>query len=219
MSFSFRKTTLCLATTLAFSAAAWSPAASACGVEPFIGEICIVPYNFAPRGYALTNGQTVAISTNTALFSLLGTMYGGNGQTTFMLPDTRGRVIIGAGQSPGTSNYVLGQMSGSENVTLTVNQMPAHNHSASTTVAVKARGVSSSGNADSPAGNAWAAKSRSGQYSSGAPDVDMAAGTVVASSASTTVGIAGGNQPFSIVQPYVVLNPIIALEGIYPSRN
>ena len=219
MSFSFSKTTLCLATTLSLAAVAWSPAASACGSEPFIGEICIVPYNFAPNNYAFTNGQLLAISQNTALFSLLGTTYGGNGQTTFGLPDTRGRVIVGAGQGPGLSNYALGQMGGSENVTLTQAQMPAHNHTATTSVVVKARGVSGEGNADGPGGNAWAAKSRAGQYSSAAPDVDMAAGAIQVGSASTTVGVSGGSQPFSIVQPYVVLNPIIALTGIFPSRN
>jgi microcystin-dependent protein len=215
----FNKMALCLAGTLSLAVASWSPAASACGTEPFIGEICIVGFNFAPRGYASTNGQLLSIAQNTALFSLLGTTYGGNGQTTFALPDTRGRVIIGAGQGPGISNYVLGQVGGTETVTLTVSQMPAHTHPATTTVTVQARGVSTQGNADDPGGNTWAAKARGGQYSSAAPDVDMAAGAIVSSSASTTVGSAGGNQPFSIVQPYVVLNPVIALQGIFPSRN
>lgn len=219
MSSPFRKTTLCLAATLSLAAAAWSPAVSACGTEPFIGEVCIVPYNFAPRGYAFTNGQIMPIAQNTALFSLLGTTYGGNGQTTFALPDTRGRVIIGAGQGPGLSNYQLGEVGGAENVTLTVNQMPIHNHAANTSVVVKAVGVSATGNADGPGGNTWAAKPRGGQYSSAAPNVDMAAGAIQVSSATTTVGISGGSQPFSIVQPFVVLNPIIALEGIFPSRN
>ncbi|MEW5771493.1 MAG: tail fiber protein [Pseudomonadota bacterium] len=200
-------------------AGAWSPNASACGIDPFLGIICIAPYNFAPRGYAFTNGQLLPIVQNTALFSLLGTTYGGDGRTTFALPDTRGRVIIGAGQGPGLSNYVLGQLDGQENVILNVNQMPAHTHAASTAVTLKARGVSSQGNADSPSGNAWAAKSRAGQYSSAAPDVDMSAGAIQVSSATTSIGLAGGNQPVSIVQPYVVLNPIIALEGIFPARN
>jgi microcystin-dependent protein len=153
------------------------------------------------------------------LYSLLGGTYGGDGRTNFALPDTRGRVIIGAGQGPGTSNYWLGEKEGTENVTLTVSQMPTHTHSAATSIAIKARGVSAAGNADGPGGNAWAAKARVGQYSTSAPDVDMTAGAIQVSSVSTTVGSAGGNLPFSIVQPYLVLNPIIALYGIYPSRN
>jgi microcystin-dependent protein len=219
MSSPTRLTVATLATALSLAAAAWSPAASACGTEPFIGEICIVPYNFAPLNYAFTNGQVMSISQNTALFSLLGTTYGGNGIQNFNLPDTRGRVIIGAGQGPGLSSYQLGQAGGAENVTLTVNQMPAHNHTATTNVAVKARGVSGEGNVDGPGGNAWAAKARAGNYSATAPDVDMAAGAIAVSSATTTIGVSGGSQPVAIVQPYVVFNPIIALTGIYPSRN
>jgi microcystin-dependent protein len=170
-----------LSAALSLSAAAWSSAASACGGgDDFIGSICIVGFNFAPNGWALTNGQLLSLAQNTALFSLLGTMYGGNGQTTFALPDTRGRVIIGAGQGPGLSNY----------------------------------GQSATGNADGPGGNTWAAKPRGGQYSSAAPNVAMNAGAVQA-----TVGNTGGNQPVSIMQPYVVLNPVIALYGIYPPRN
>lgn len=219
MTCAFSKTALCLAGTFSLAVAGWSPSASACGPEPFVGEICIVAFNFTPRGYGATNGQLLPIAQNTALFSLLGTIYGGDGRTTFALPDTRGRVIIGMGQAPGLSDYRIGQKGGAQTVTLSVNQMPAHTHTATTTVTVQARGVSTQGNADGPGGNTWAAKARGGQYSSAAPDVDMAAGAIVSSSAATAVGTAGGNQPFSIVQPYVVLNPVIALQGIYPSRN
>ena len=97
--------------------------------EPFLGEIKMFGGNFAPRGYALCNGQLLAIQQNTALFALLGTTYGGNGQTTFALPDLRGRVPMSSGQGPGLTSRTLGEMSGSENVTLLSNQMPAHNHS------------------------------------------------------------------------------------------
>ena len=214
-----RLTLSTLATALGLSGATFSPPVLACGLEPFLGEICIVPYNFAPRNYAFTNGQIMSIAQNSALFALLGTTYGGNGIQTFALPDTRGRVIVGAGQGPGTSDYQLGQMGGTENVTLTVNQMPAHTHTATTTVTVKARGVSTEGNVDSPSGNAWAAKSRSALYSNAAPNVDMAAGAIEVGNVVSSIGSTGGNQPFSIVQPYLVLNPIIALQGIFPSRN
>ena len=96
--------------------------------EPFLGQIILVPYNFAPRGWAFCNGQILPIAQNTALFSLLGTTYGGNGQTTFALPDLRGRVAISSGQGPGLSNYDLGQVGGTETETLTINQMPMHAH-------------------------------------------------------------------------------------------
>ncbi|MEY2490474.1 MAG: hypothetical protein QOC70_2416, partial [Verrucomicrobiota bacterium] len=97
--------------------------------EPFIGELMLVPYNFAPRGWAFCQGQLLSISQNTALFSLLGTTFGGNGVTTFGLPDLRGRCALSAGQGPGLSNYDLGQQSGSETVTLDPNQLPVHGHS------------------------------------------------------------------------------------------
>src|SRR5947209_8060302 len=96
--------------------------------QPFLGMIILFCGNFAPRGYALCNGQLLAIAQNTALFSLLGTYFGGNGQTTFALPDLRGRVPVGTGQGPGLSNHDLGQLSGSEHVTLTTDQMPSHTH-------------------------------------------------------------------------------------------
>src|SRR5215213_5859350 len=98
--------------------------------DPYIGEIRMFAGNFAPRGWALCNGQLLSISQNTALFSLLGTMYGGNGQTTFALPDLRGRVPLHFGQGPGLSNYVEGEVGGTETVTLTTGEMPSHNHGA-----------------------------------------------------------------------------------------
>jgi microcystin-dependent protein len=200
----------------------WSPAAKACSSEAYIGSICIFAGNFDIRNNALAQGQLLSIAQNTALFSILGTTYGGNGQTTFALPDTRGRVVIGQGQGPGTSSYQLGQVGGTESVTLTQAQMPLHTHAASTTLTLgaKARGNSATGNADGPGGNTWAARPRGGQYSTAAPDVDMKADTLqLTGSAATTVGAAGGSQPFAIVQPYVTLNYQIVLFGIFPSRN
>ena len=119
--------------------------------DPFLGMIALVPYNFPPRGWTFCNGQILAISQNTALFSLLGTTYGGNGVTTFALPDLRGRVPLSSGQGPGLSNYDLGELSGTENVTLTTNQMPIHTH---------ALGVSAKeGTSESPVGAVPAAES------------------------------------------------------------
>ena len=169
--------------------------------EPFLGMIAIYPYNFAPRGWAFCQGQILPIAQNTALFSLLGTTFGGNGQTTFALPDLRGRVPNSSGQGPGLSSYDLGQVGGTENTTLTINNMPGHNHT------VAANG----GDADSgkPSGRVLANSSATNFAS--APD-----GTLMN---PAMINNTGGSQPFSILGPYLTLNFCIALEGIFPSRN
>jgi len=168
--------------------------------QPFLGEIFIVPYNFAPRGYAFCQGQILSIAQNTALFSLLGTTFGGNGQTTFALPDLRGRMPLGVGQGPGLSNIDLGQVGGTESVTLTQNQLPTHSHGAAST---QAAGTSTRPSNQFPA---------SGQaiYGAATDGTTLNAGFIKNS---------GGSQPTSIVQPFLGLNYIIALEGIFPSRN
>src|SRR6266545_3110394 len=175
--------------------------------EPFIGEIIMFAGNFAPRGWAFCSGQILPIAQNTALFSILGTTFGGNGQTNFALPDLRGRVPIHPGQGPGLSNYGLGQTCGEETHTLITSDMPAHNHAA------QASGVAAGGNSGSPGGNTWASSSnRDGIYNNAAPDSPMATNNI-------TVGITGGSQPHNNLQPYLGINFIIALEGIFPSRN
>jgi microcystin-dependent protein len=185
---------------LVLAAALWAfPATAQVGETPFIGEILLVPYNFAPKGWAFCNGQLLPISQNTALFSLLGTTYGGNGITTFALPDLQGRSPIGAGQGPFLGDYFLGQSGGVEQVTLTVSQIPAHTHQ------VQASG--NLGNAVNP--NLWAAQSSLLFYSD-------SAGTPMALGA---VGPAGGAQPHNNLSPYLTLNYIIATTyGIYPPR-
>jgi microcystin-dependent protein len=171
--------------------------------EPYLGMIIIVPYNFSPRGWAFCNGQILPIAQNTALFSLLGTTFGGNGQTTFALPDLRGRVSNSSGQGPGLSSYDLGQVGGTESTTLTVNQMPTHNH------IVNATG--GDGTASKPEGKFLANSGSSLIYSDTISDpVTLAV---------TSISNTGGNQPFGILQPYLTLNYCIALEGIFPSRN
>jgi microcystin-dependent protein len=167
--------------------------------EPFLGQIILVPYNFAPRGWAFCSGQILPIAQNTALFSLLGTTYGGNGQTTFALPDLRGRVPLSAGQGPGLSNYDLGQSAGTENVTLTVNQLPAHTHPL---------GASLSDPTTQKPQNTYLANGNA--YTAAAPDTSMG---------PLAVQNTGGSQPHEILQPYLTLNYCIALEGIFPSRN
>jgi microcystin-dependent protein len=171
---------------------------------PFIGEIVMFAGNFAPRGWAFCNGQLLAISQNTALFSILGTTYGGNGQTNFALPNLQSRVPIHPGQGPGLSPYVLGQTGGVETVTLLSNNLPAHNH------LVNCAG--SGGTQTGPAGGVPAVESTG-------TSANFAAAGDGSTMNSAMIGIAGGNQPFAIVQPYQCVNFIIALQGIFPSRN
>jgi microcystin-dependent protein len=170
--------------------------------EPFVGEIQIFAGNFAPRGYAFCDGQLLQIAQNTALFSLLGTTYGGDGRTTVGLPNLQGRAAMHTGRGPGLTNRTLGQVGGQEDVTLTTSQMPSHSHSA---LATDARGDDVS-----PEGNIWARRSRDRDYSDTAPNVSMSA------SALTSVG---GGQSHTNMQPYLTLHYIIALQGTYPSRS
>lgn len=197
--------------------------------EPFLGEIIMFAGNFAPRGWAFCNGQLLSIQQNSALFAILGTTYGGDGQATFGLPNLQGRVPVHQGQSPGTSLYTLGQVSGTENVTLTVNELPAHSHtvalSGTGNVSVALGASSANGNASTPGPTTVPAKVPNGlaalnAFSTTAPDT-----TLLPVSTTTTVnvngntGVVGNNLPVPIVQPYVVVNFIIAIEGIFPSRN
>jgi microcystin-dependent protein len=165
--------------------------------EPFIGSIILFAGNFAPRGWAFCAGQLLPIAQNTALFSILGTTYGGNGQTTFALPDLRGRAPIHPGQGPGLQSYDLGQVGGEETVTLGLTQIPAHQH-------------------QQPASNGEQDTNRPGNA------VPARGGVYAASSdgaALDPTSPAGGNQPHDNRSPYLALNYIIAIEGIYPSRN
>ncbi len=170
--------------------------------QPYIGSICMVGFNFAPVGWALCDGSLLPISENDTLFALIGTTYGGDGQNTFALPDLRGRVPIHQGTRPGGATYVIGQAAGQESVTLLSNQMPVHNHS----LAVN----SSGGTSDNPAGNYMASNSEGiKQYSNSA---GFNANTA-------SIGNVGGSQPHNNMPPYLCVNFIIALFGIFPSRN
>ena len=219
MTHRIRQTAARSALALALGAGAMlAPSAHACGSEPMLGTMCLFAGNFAPRGFAFTDGQLLSIAQNSALFSILGTTYGGDGSTTFALPDTRGRVIVGPRQGAGLSTYALGQRGGQERVALTLNEMPSHSHAATTTVSVTANGQSANGNQDGPAGNVWANKPRGAQYSTQAPNVTMAAGALTAT-ATTAVAAAGGSQAHENRPPYIAINYIIALQGIFPSRQ
>jgi microcystin-dependent protein len=178
-------------------------------MEPFLGQITLFPFNFAPNGWAFCQGQLLPISQNTALFSLLGTFYGGNGVSNFGLPDLRGRVPIGQGQGPGLSNYAIGSVQGVETVTLLASQSPPHSHP------FPAFAVPATTNA--PSGALTAQGHSTGR---GAPAVNTYAPLQTAVPlASGQVGPAGNGQPHNNLQPYLTLNWCIAMQGIYPSRS
>lgn len=186
-------------------------------MDPFIGEIVMFGGNFAPRGWAFCDGQLLSIAQNTALFSILGTTYGGDGRTTFALPDLRGRAPIGPRQGPGLSDYRLGQRGGVETVTLNITQMPSHSHVA--TSVSKLHGQSASGDDDAiSSGVSIASGSGTGSeiFSSQPPNTEMNAGSVTT---TTTTLNQGGNLAHNNMQPYLAVNYIIALVGIFPSRN
>ncbi len=170
--------------------------------EPFIGEIRMFAGTFNPRGWAFCDGQLLSISQNEALFSLFGTTYGGDGRTTFGLPEARGRVALHQGTGPGLSPRALGQKGGVEDVTIIENQLPVHTHalSASTDPA----------NVPNPAGAVLATPNVIQLYSGDTLDVDLA---------STSITDTGGGQKHTNLQPFLCINCIVALFGIFPSRN
>jgi microcystin-dependent protein len=172
--------------------------------DPFLAEIRVVGFNFAPVGWAQCNGQLLPISQNTALFALLGTTYGGNGKSTFALPNIQGQVVVHPGQGQGLSEYYEGQQGGSETVTLLQSEMPAHSHAARATI-------------------------DDGQFQAPAPDRALAVSNPGFAYQSDTsqnlaqmnqqaLGIAGASLPHNNLQPYLVLNFVIAMQGIFPQR-
>lgn len=202
--------------------------------DPFIGEIRMFAGNFAPRGWAFCQGQLLAISSNTALFSLLGTTYGGNGQSTFALPDMRSRVPVGTGQGAGLSNIIQGEMAGVENVTILSTQMPAHSHGVTTTAtatstgSMQVAGTGSNASTTPTATNNILGASGAGGPPSAAIWSDQLSNPVTLAnpeSINTTLNVnvtvqpTGSSQPLPIRNPSLGMNFIIALEGIYPSRN
>ena len=207
-------------------------------MDPFIGEIVMFGGNFAPRGWAFCDGQLLAIASNTALFSVLGTTYGGDGRTTFALPDLRGRVPIHPGHGPGLSAYALGQKGGTETVTLTQNQMPSHSHvaianSTGGTANINATAVlhaDSTGATNDPNGKFPANVPNLGPQQikayGGTADVTMNAGAVTVTGTvdlgaipAPTIGNTGGGLPHTNIQPFECVNYIISMFGVYPSRN
>lgn len=180
--------------------------AAQAGDEPFLGQVMIVAQNFCPRGWAPAQGQLIAVNQNQALFALLGTHFGGDGVTTFALPDMRARAVVGSGASTSGGHYTVGQSGGAQTHTMTVSQMPGHNHRL---MASDRPGVT-----NSPANADLAEQSGTGvnSYSSGNPQSDQAM-------ASGIMGSTGGGQPFGVIQPSLGMTHCIATSGVFPSRN
>ena len=170
--------------------------------EPFVGEIRIFAGNFAPRGWAFCDGQLLAVSQNDALFSLLGTIHGGDGRTTFGLPDMRGRIPIHAGSGPGLSPRTLGTKAGAEKVTVTINQLPPHTHNIRTSTAA--------GTENNPAGEFLGASPNVRLFRPATPNSSLNA---------ASISSVGGSQSHSNLMPFLCVHFIISLFGIYPSRN
>jgi microcystin-dependent protein len=206
--------------------------------DPFLGEIRMAGFNFAPAGWALCQGQTLAISTNQALFALLGVQFGGNGTTNFQLPDLQGRVPLGQGNGIGLPPYLIGQKGGAQSVTLTLQNLPAHTHLAtfagsgggSAPVTVTVQGSSAAGGVSSPTGNYLAGAGKAQNTDNfvsnpGSGTLGNIAGvsggsvTLPAPSGTVTVQPTGTGLPLTIEPPYLCVNFIIALQGIFPSRG
>lgn len=181
--------------------------------QPFIGEVRPFGFNFPPRGWAFCQGQILSIAQNTALFSLLGTTYGGDGRTTFGLPSFQGRAPLGMGQGPGLPNYAWGETGGASSVTLQTTNLPPHTHGIAATAALPAHG--GAGSSDNPLTNVPSGSTSAENYSpASSANVSLGGG-----SASLTAQPTGGGQPFGKMPPYLAINLCIALQGIFPARN
>jgi microcystin-dependent protein len=181
-------------------------------MDDYLAEIRFFGGNFAPRGWMLCAGQILPIAQYTALFSLLGTYYGGNGTTNFALPNLQSRVAVGCGQGTGLSFYYPGQQGGSESIALLANNMPAHTHAISGTVTLNANATS--GNTDTPY-NSYPAVNGSNIYNSASDGSSMPA----LQYSGATVGVTGNSTPVSIIQPVLALTAIISISGAFPARN
>jgi microcystin-dependent protein len=194
-------------------------------MEVYIGTIMAFGFNFAPVGWALCNGQTLSIQANTALFSLIGTSFGGNGTTNFNLPDLQGRVCLGQGTGAGLPTYVMGEAAGVTAVTLTVNNLPAHTHLA-TVAPLTIQASSVAGTTTSPAGaNLAGAYQGAPAHGGGLYVASGSAGTLAALAANTVSGgavtnaLTGNNIPINVESPYLTINYCICLQGLFPSRS
>ena len=174
-------------------------------MDPFVAEIRVFPFNFAPKGWAFCDGQILPLSQNTALFSLLGTTYGGDGKSNFALPDLQGNAPMHPGQGPGLSLHDLGETGGSETVTLLQSEMPSHSHGVTA--------FAGAGNRLTPAGNSLARESGATSYVPSNPT------PALVNMSNNAVSVQGGGLPHNNMQPYLTLNFCIALQGVYPPRT
>lgn len=199
-------------------------------MDEFMAIIKIFAGNFAPRSFMFCNGQLLSIAQNTALFSLLGTTYGGNGTTTFGLPDLRGRTPIGPGQGPGLPTYNLGELAGTPTTTLNITHLPSHNHTAVLSNGISTPNAANAiGDASTPENNYLALSPKIGSGPNATQLKTYATPTAATNniksmapgqaSGTPTIGISGNNSAFSNMQPYLAINYIICSEGVYPSRN
>lgn len=191
-------------------------------MDVFIGTIQMFGFNYAPVGWANCSGQLMGLAQNQALFALLGTAYGGNGQTTFGLPDLRGRAPLNMGQGPGLSNHAIGEMAGVENTTLTNANLPTHTHPATATLGVQVASAPSNAATTPTDANKYLGASAAGGPGSATIWSDALGDTPVTmggTSGTVQVGMAGSSMPFSVLNPYLALNFCIALQGIFPSRG
>jgi len=189
-------------------------------MDPFLGEIKMVGFPFAPNGYAFCDGTVMPISQNSALFALLGTTFGGNGVQTFNLPDMRGRSPVGMGNGPGLTPIVQGEVAGTENAMITTNQMPSHTHVASANISIPAIAADGTTPAPGPTMFLGTVTDPSGQgspaslYVAGTPNTNLQPFAT-----PVTVALTGGNAPVPLRNPYLGTNFIIALNGVFPSRQ
>lgn len=181
-------------------------------MDPFVSQIYLFAGNFPIYGFAQCSGQILPISQYTALFSLIGTYYGGNGTSNFQLPDLRGRTAVGQGQGPGLSDYVVGEILGAENETMLASNIPAHRHTINA--------VANSGSVALPS-TCYMSEVKTGSGPHGSTELFYNAGpaNTALSPNAITVNIGGGSTPFNIQQPYLCITPLIALAGIFPTRN
>ncbi|OIN59192.1 phage tail protein [Arsenicibacter rosenii] len=180
-------------------------------MEPFIGMVCLFAFSIVPRGWARCNGQLLSIVQNQALFSLIGTTYGGDGVTTFALPDLRGRVPNGCGQGPGLSEYVMGQAAGEEHVTLLTSNMPQHNH-----LLMASEGAATT---NDPQNNYLARSTGVLDSGEGTVTVKTYGSQPMTAMNPMSIGMSGGTMPHDNMQPYLTMSYCIALQGIYPSQG
>jgi len=201
---------------LAISVLVGHGTAQACQPEPYIGSVCIMAATFCPRGYAAADGQLLPIAQNSALFSLLGTTYGGDGRTSFALPDLRGRSAVHVGTGPGLAQVRQGEKGGAETVTQSPAQMASHSHAAVTTADLRGLGGTNNGDNSELTARVLAGRNNSKIYATGPADATMDGSSIAA---STTVISAGASQPQQNRSPFLGIRYCVAMTGIFPSRN